>query len=122
VYLTYYMHKRLIVEGKFASLYVTTAYGGVEVYLIITVVVNGVLSFTRCSLYHRESFPVTNRVGGWVVPRAGLDTGEERNPLPASGIDPQSHGSQRVLIFAKFLTHDISKRYLHNSRCTVKQT
>ena len=42
--------------------------------------------------------------------RLGVDTGEWRNFLPLSVIDLQSRGCQIVLLFAKFLIHDIPKR------------
>jgi hypothetical protein len=45
------------------------------------------------ALYPREKGPFTHCTGGWVGPRAGLDTevrGKVLSPLP--GIEPQSLG------------------------------
>jgi hypothetical protein len=40
-----------------------------------------------------ESTPGTHWTGGWVSPRAGLDTrGLRKNPLPLLGIEPRSPG------------------------------
>jgi hypothetical protein len=40
-----------------------------------------------------ESTPGTHWTGGWVGPRAGLDTEDRgKNPLPLPGIEPRSPG------------------------------
>jgi hypothetical protein len=39
------------------------------------------------SLYPREKTPGTHWLGGWMVPRAGLDAVEERKILPLAGIE-----------------------------------
>jgi hypothetical protein len=36
--------------------------------------------------------PGTHWIGVWVDPRAGLDTGYSKNPLPLPGIEPRSPG------------------------------
>jgi hypothetical protein len=41
------------------------------------------------TLYPQERTPGTHCTGGWVGPRAGLDTEtREKNPLPVPGIEP----------------------------------
>jgi hypothetical protein len=42
---------------------------------------------TSAALYPRGEDP---RTGGWVGPRAGLDTGWRKNSLALPGIEPQS--------------------------------
>jgi hypothetical protein len=45
------------------------------------------------ALYPRERIPGTHCTGGWVGPRAGLDTKDRRNILlPLPGIEPRSPG------------------------------
>jgi hypothetical protein len=36
----------------------------------------------------RERAPITHWIGGWVGPRTGLDTGEEKNSQPLLGLEP----------------------------------
>jgi hypothetical protein len=45
------------------------------------------------ALYPRGKDPGTHCTGGWVGPRAGLDTeAGGKNPLPLPGIEPRSPG------------------------------
>jgi hypothetical protein len=45
------------------------------------------------ALYPRGKDPGTHCTGGWVGPRAGLDTENKgKNPLPLPGIEPRSPG------------------------------
>ena len=64
--------------------HVTKTYGGINPYIIGKWV---------CQLHTLvapplENFPVALWTRGWMEPRAGIDTGEERNIWPLSGIDP----------------------------------
>jgi len=41
-----------------------------------------------------ERAPFTHRIGGWIVPRAILNTGEDTNPLTLLGISQNSCDDQ----------------------------
>jgi hypothetical protein len=64
-------------------------------YSLLTSALDGVSGqrHAAAALCPGERTPGTHCTGGWLGPRAGLDTEiREKNPLPLSGIEPRSPG------------------------------